>query len=313
MKPHCWHGLCILVIAEFKQFEKTYEKFIIIKVEKAKPAVKRGRKATDLRQEDSRVASTTLGGYVMKKFLITLFVVTVAASLSSMAFADSSWTIEDTYIGADPTSSSYDGKDVIGDNHLFGVDRMEIDLTGNLLTIDIYSWYFDNVGKYYTSLGDLFISTDGWDPEGDAPYLGDNSTTGETWEYVFDLETAALYNIEDAQDHIVMSTARSGYIYRAGQEVSVDTSGLNSVADGSVDTYLNVDGRGLNYKSISFDISALNMKPEYLIGLHWTMSCGNDVIEGAFDPGIVPEPSTVILLGLGLLGVFGIGRKRIKK
>jgi hypothetical protein len=65
--------------------------------------------------------------------------------------------------------------------------------------------------------------------------------------------------------------------------------------------------------SISFDISALNMKPEYLIGLHWTMSCGNDVIEGAFDPGIVPEPSTVILLGLGLLGVVGIGRKRIKK
>lgn len=248
----------------------------------------------------------------MKKFLIALAVVTMFVSMSSMAFAYSSWTVQDNYIGADPTHNSWDGKDVVGENQYFGVDRMEITLENNLLTIDIYSWYFDNVGKYYTSLGDLFISTNGWDPYGDAPYLYDNSKNGETWEYVFDIETKALYDIREAQDHIILSSAPSGYIYRKDQEVSVNTNGLTSVATGDVEK-VNVPNSGLDYMSISFDISALNMKPEYLMGLHWTMSCGNDVIEGAFDPGIVPEPSTVFLLGLGLLGVVGIGRKRMKK
>lgn len=46
------------------------------------------------------------------------------------------------------------------------------------------------------------------------------------------------------------------------------------------------------------------------IGLHWTMQCGNDVInvhdDTPFPP--VPEPSTFALLGLGMLGV-GLRRK----
>jgi len=41
------------------------------------------------------------------------------------------------------------------------------------------------------------------------------------------------------------------------------------------------------------------------LGLHWTMECGNDVIEFRDDNPFVPvpEPSTMILLGMGVLGV----------
>ena len=43
-------------------------------------------------------------------------------------------------------------------------------------------------------------------------------------------------------------------------------------------------------------------------GLHWTMECANDVIEGSFSP--VPEPATVLLFGAGLAGLAVFGRRR---
>ncbi len=61
----------------------------------------------------------------------------------------------------------------------------------------------------------------------------------------------------------------------------------------------------------SFDISLLS---DYMGGsmtLHWTMGCGNDVIEVTTSP--VPEPATILLLGAGLIGIAGFGRKRFLK
>lgn len=39
---------------------------------------------------------------------------------------------------------------------------------------------------------------------------------------------------------------------------------------------------------------------------HWTMTCANDYIEVT----VTPEPATLSLLGLGLLGILGINKKR---
>jgi hypothetical protein len=43
---------------------------------------------------------------------------------------------------------------------------------------------------------------------------------------------------------------------------------------------------------------------------HFTMGCGNDNLMG--QAVVTPEPATIALLGLGLLGIVGIARKRMK-
>jgi len=217
------------------------------------------------------------------------------------------WSIEDNYIGADDHGYG----DVIGDPNKFDISGMDIDITGDVMTVDIYTNYVNNIGAYGTDLGDLFISTNGWNPYGDASdkYKYDDFSNGEVWEYVFDVSEGNLYDIGAAQDNILTSDeAFRRYTYRNGQEVLVDSAGLTPIATGNV---LITD----EYLSLSFNIGDMDMDlTEFGLGFHWAMTCGNDTIEGGIDPiepAPTPEPGTLLLLGLGLVGVLGIAKKRV--
>jgi hypothetical protein len=57
----------------------------------------------------------------------------------------------------------------------------------------------------------------------------------------------------------------------------------------------------------SFDRSLLPMSGARSVSIHNTLACGNDVMNKTFT--VVPEPNSIILLGLGMLGLAAF-RKR---
>jgi hypothetical protein len=150
----------------------------------------------------------------------------------------------------------------------------------------------------------LFISTNGWHPNGSAPYSGDDAThTGTTWNYVFDTSATGLYGGSFGIYTSDQFFGSSGYIYRNNQDVQRSSGGID-YSGSSVD--LSHAGIG-GYVEYNILLSSLNLSGPTDIGLRWGMTCANDVIEGSVN---VPEPSALMLLGLGLLGLGVTARKR---
>ena len=231
-------------------------------------------------------------------------------------------TISDTYVGGMPTNSGWYGADIVGENQYFGIDSMSVGLTGGTLSVGIVSNYFDNVGLYNTFMGDLFISTKGWTPFGSGPgYSEDDAFNGTHWNYVLHLSdngsaaartgtstnylgtsgVAYLYAIPDYMNpavapYLTLSSAPSGYIYRAGQVVSYNPG--NAIPALALGSWSITDlGGGSGQLNFNIGLGSLGVLGSDL-GLHWGMSCANDVIEGR---AAVPEPATAALFLTGLL------------
>jgi len=89
--------------------------------------------------------------------------VVAVAGLSQQSFA-APIVINDDYVGGGANNSGYLMADVIGENNLFGISKMEVDFSAGQLSVSVFSSYFNNVGQFGTDLGDLFITTSGWNP-----------------------------------------------------------------------------------------------------------------------------------------------------
>jgi hypothetical protein len=226
-------------------------------------------------------------------------------------------TIPDNYYGADPTHSNWDDKDVIGDVHLFDISQMQVTFQGDQMLVDIHTRYLDNIGAYDTQLGDLFISTNGWNPAGTAPYVEDNfgNPGAEKWEYALVMDshspsgtsgTTSLYHVSNDP---LLSRAPNGYVYRAGQEVQY--AGGDSTPFSGTWSMHKLDTSDDRDDFLRFVIGLDAFAGISDFGFHWTMSCANDVIEGGAAP--VPEPATMLLFGTGLVGLAVSGRRKFRR
>lgn len=180
-------------------------------------------------------------------------------------------------------------------------------------------------GMLFTS-GDIFIDVDG-----DAQYGPDNNGTGYNntivnntfgYDYVLDLDFASSeglkYNIYAIDETASVQTTT--VYYNINQEANPwqYDSGGKLLGSGTIDYQAGLNDSQLGLGLVGGAHNVLSLDLGFLgadinnFTVHFTMECGNDNLMGQYyNP--IPEPSTVLLLGIGLLGVVGIGRQRIKK
>lgn len=183
-------------------------------------------------------------------------------------------------------------------------------LNGTKLTM-IGGYDFKNgVGDFAS--GDIFI-----DVNGDAKYgPGTGGGFGNTivtntfgYDYVFDLDFAAMtYNLVAIDSR---STVKNVYYeknqgsnpWRYDGGGTVLASGAITYTGGLTDAQTGFQGGTHNAATV--DLSPISSAISDGFIAHFTMQCGNDDLMGG-----TPEPATVVLLGLGLLGVITLRMRK---
>jgi len=216
----------------------------------------------------------------------------------------SGFTIDDDPLGA---TSYWGGKlgpgyvidqDVLGEPY-YNFSKMEVSFTGNTMKVQVFGDFTKDGNKG----GDLFLSSTGWRAFGTGPHhIGDTFTKNEGWDYVI---SSSL--IPDppggppAYKGIWKLDWTSLYWTSVGREEQAYSKDAGGAKVGDVNvTYAD---SSLTFEFIYTGLGSLGPNS---FGLHFTQACGNDVIEGGTP---VPEPSTLLLLGSGLLGFVMVRKK----
>lgn len=182
------------------------------------------------------------------------------------------------------------GFDIISDNgqlftdgHRYYAGDLALSFDGNKSTYE-YAIDFGNVTKNYA--GTTKISAQG-------------NASGS--------DTAGLYKANSWNNDIYFYT-HGGHSAPYG----VSNGNLLLAANGGnfSQGFGTVGGDKSYYSIFTFDLSNIvGLQPNFVLDAHWTMSCGNDAIDGRVALAKVPEPSPLILFGLGLVGLIAARRK----
>ncbi len=177
----------------------------------------------------------------------------------------------------------------------------------------------------YTS-GDIFIDVNGTPTYGDIHGTKDGNISVANkfgYDYVLDLNwTTGNYNVYAINADSMVTTA----YYKQNQGSSpwqyAPPQGSESLFSGIIEYHQygkdedNFYGTTLNgdwHNELIVDLGfllGLEQKDKVSFFAHYTMGCGNDNIMGN---GIIPnpEPATMLLLGFGLIGLAGLGRRKL--
>jgi hypothetical protein len=210
-------------------------------------------------------------------------------------------------------SFSYTINDPIPDrigNWAFEIYGIDVLKTPTNLTISLYTNYPQGgftVGSWRTFAGDLAIDADN---DGTFEYgfaLTDHPVNPTGVLNPMAVTAGSLYQVDSWYVSDDYAPSFGGYIYNKDQIVTIQDGSL--VGTTIFWGWVGLPG-GPDWRiDVNLDPSLFSGLGEE-IGLYWaSATCANDYVEGSVP---VPEPTTMLLLGSGLLGLAVCLRKKIK-
>ena len=197
----------------------------------------------------------------------------------------------------------------------FDAEYLYFKLEGTTLSIglqtgfDIEDGHVSHGGRDYYA-GDLALSFDG--------AVDSGAGAGTSYEFGIDfglytegytsgaVDTGSGNGIDDAGLYSVNGWNNDVYFHESDPYAIDEGTKISDLLTNSAAYNSDQDAY---YRTVSFDISTLALGSDWVLDAHWTMSCGNDAIDGHLSS--VPEPAGLSLLGLGLLGLVRRRRNRI--